>query len=248
MPVGSLWSSAVESALVCLSPQQSTEKVYPSPSLGRHRHPSSGTAREALEQILRGITPDERDRVVFTPNVLFLAKVRYDSQDPAHAIEFSFQAYASPELPLAAIPTAAPHVPVHYFRLEHHPCAPGLIFGEPALHLHSIGNGPPRAPVDFGPVGSPLLWFLEFLTFNYDYSTWSCWFEAIADDIGIHSSFALLDDAFRTATIHSTARHLYPDLRQIVGATIETKTKAMSALGTMRFAEPLDGTLNYRFG
>ena len=248
MPDNSLWSSAVQNALLLLSPQRSTEKFYPNHSLGKHRHPSSGSARDALEQLLREITADELDRVLFTPNVLLFARITYDDQDPPRAVEFSFQAYASPDVEIAKVPIAAPRFPVHYLRLEHHPDEPGPIFGEPALHLHSIGNGQPRTPIEFGPAGSPLLWFLEYLSFNYDYDTWSLWFETIADDIGVHTSFMALSQAFRAATIHTTSTALYPDLRRIVDAAIDIKTRAVSEVCAMHFAEPLDASLNYRCG
>lgn len=154
-------------------------------------------------------------------------------------------------LRLAPVPLvdlrSSKEAPIHYFRLEHHPDAPGPIFGEPALHLHVMGNGVPRTPVEIGPAENPLLWFLEFLTFNYDYDAWAFWFEAIADGIGLHTAFSSLSSAYRTATIHTTGRNLYPDLRRIISAAIDIKSKAVRDT-RMRLPEPLDHSLGYRFG
>lgn len=199
--MNTLWSDACLSVLARLSPASGATRYLPSPERALHRH-ADGAPVVASLRALSG-SPPTLDDILLTDYIAIVGFAEYEPSTDMRCLQFSYQAYACPTDTLVNALSASKPPPIHYYRLEHHPRTPGPLLAEPNCHLHVLGNGPPRVPISVQ-TAHPLLWFLEFLTINYDYPTWLDWLEYIADDSDI--PFALLKTAFDKGTIFQDAQ------------------------------------------
>lgn len=224
-----------------LSARPSAEMTFPDPTLSASRYAQGAESHVQLASLLSGKSQAEIKNISIFDHVFLVGRVHYNSD--GHVISMRLQAYASKTLPIDEIVHGAAGT-IDYFRLDYHPETPGKLLNEPPIHLHAFQNGSPRIPVSIQHSGNPILWFLEFLMFNYEYSSWSEWLEEIAYDINLEREFEPLVNAFKSGEIHKTRRDLYNPLKAITDKALQIK----STLSRLTFHNEHEHSSYYKFG